>query len=61
MSENILEKLQPEEIQRLESAFRESHHPDTLSMSFLAAEIGVPNDQVEVLRTVCAAMFFMIK
>ncbi|KXJ23467.1 Homeodomain-only protein [Exaiptasia diaphana] len=47
MSENILEKFQPEEVQRLEKAFRESHHPDPLSMAFLAAEIGIPNEQVE--------------
>lgn len=48
MSENILEKFQPEESRRLEDAFRERHHPDMLSMSFLAAEIGLPNEQVEV-------------
>jgi hypothetical protein len=50
MTENILEKFQPEETKRLEDAFRESHHPDTLSMSFLAAEIGVPNELVQVLN-----------
>ncbi|XP_031566989.1 homeodomain-only protein-like [Actinia tenebrosa] len=47
MAQNILEKFQPEEIKRLEDAFRESHHPDTLSLRFLAAEIGIPNDEVE--------------
>lgn len=48
MAENILEKFQPEETKRLEDAFRESHHPDTLSLRFLAAEIGIPNDEVQV-------------
>lgn len=48
MAENILEKFQPEDKKRLEDAFRESHHPDTLAMRFLAAEIGIPNEEVEV-------------
>ena len=48
MSSDILEKFHDERLARLESAFKECRFPDQLTLSFVAAEIGAPDEEVKV-------------
>lgn len=47
---DILKKLgeDKEKSMALEDAFKSCRHPDSLSMSFLAADIGVTQEEIEV-------------
>lgn len=47
---DILKKIDEdkEKSTALEDAFKSCRHPDTLSMSFLAADIGVTQEEIEV-------------
>ena len=41
-------KLTEEDLAKLEQTFKECRHPDGLTISFVAAEIGVPSDEIQV-------------
>ena len=47
---DILKKIaeDKEKATALEDAFKSCRHPDSLSMSFLAADIGVTQEEIEV-------------
>ena len=47
---DILQKFgeDKEKSNALEDAFKSCRHPDSLSMSFLAADIGVTQEEIEV-------------
>ena len=40
--------LTEEGLAKLEKTFKECRYPDSLTISFVAAEIGVPSEEIEV-------------
>lgn len=57
---DILQKIgeDKEKSTALEDAFKSCRHPDSLSMSFLAADIGVTQEEIEVRLKHIHVFFF---